>query len=207
MMKYLGKIIHELRLEKNLTIETLAYHAGISVSHMGYIERGTKTNIQMDTLENIAKALDIKPYQLLLYCDQLATSCPMANVLVSCVGCEKNEDDALICRTSKRINTAEQLLTDSNISHIKQIKKTIAKAQPEYLYSVSEEIMCSEENGYYKTYGIQCCHYSNPSTVIFKVSDVSVEKQNVSELTDLCNIEKLEPIHLMDVIYDFILTT
>ena len=61
-MKYLGKIIHELRLEKNLTIETLAYHAGISVSHMGYIERGTKTNIQMDTLENIAKALDIKLY-------------------------------------------------------------------------------------------------------------------------------------------------
>ena len=50
-MKYLGKIIHELRLEKNLTIETLAYHAGISVSHMGYIERGTKTNIQMDTLK------------------------------------------------------------------------------------------------------------------------------------------------------------
>ena len=44
-MKNLGLAIHKLRLQKGLTMEALAFQAGVSVSHMGYIERGTKTNI------------------------------------------------------------------------------------------------------------------------------------------------------------------
>lgn len=202
-MKNLGKTIHELRLQKNLTIEALAFRTGISVSHMGYIERGTKTNITVETLQKIANALEIKPYQLLLYSSEKKEGgCPLSTVLVRCLGCEKEKTDMLDCCTATRICTAEQLLTDSNISYIEQIKEKISHSQPKYHYEIFCEILLSEDYGYYKTYGISCRMSNNPTHTITKISDISIEKEIVLNLVDLCNEEQLDPIHLSDVVYD-----
>lgn len=48
----------------------------------------------------------------------------------------------------------------------------------------------------YQTYGIQCGD--------IYVKDVSADRAKVHELVEACNKFALEPIHLMDVIEDFL---
>jgi hypothetical protein len=47
----------------------------------------------------------------------------------------------------------------------------------------------------YATYGIYC--------EVLRVSDISPDKHNVSELASLCTKAQLRPIHLLDVIEDY----
>jgi transcriptional regulator with XRE-family HTH domain len=56
--------IRFLRIKKEMSQEALAAKAGISISYMGYIERGEKA-ITVVRLEKIAKALRVKPGVLL----------------------------------------------------------------------------------------------------------------------------------------------
>jgi len=61
--KRLGRRIRELRLERGVTQEDLAYKIGISLTHMGYLERGQR-NLNIDKVFRIAKALKVKPGDL-----------------------------------------------------------------------------------------------------------------------------------------------
>ena len=54
----LGKRIRELRTQKHMSQEELAFKAGISAAHLGQIERATK-NPTIDTVSGIAAALEV----------------------------------------------------------------------------------------------------------------------------------------------------
>ena len=59
------------------------------------------------------------------------------------------------------------------------------------------------------SYGIVAYAYANcddTATIIVSVHDVSSEKDKIDNLVYLCNLHRLDPIHLYDVIIDFLLT-
>ncbi len=60
----LGKRIKELRKNRNYTQEKLAELAGIEIPSLRNIENG-KNYPSNDTLENLSKALGVRPFQLL----------------------------------------------------------------------------------------------------------------------------------------------
>ena len=59
-----AKNIKFYRKEKNMTQEALAFGAKVSLSTIGMIETA-KTDITLSKIYNIAKALDVEPYELL----------------------------------------------------------------------------------------------------------------------------------------------
>ena len=66
------------------------------------------------------------------------------------------------------------------------------------MYKVVEECLFDIHGKPYITYGIMSLEDE------VYVPDVSLNKENIIRLVDLMNHEKLEPIHLMDVIEDFL---
>jgi transcriptional regulator with XRE-family HTH domain len=60
----LGSKIKQLRQEKHLSQEHLAYHSDLSVKSLNRIENGNG-NPTLQSIVGIAKALDVKPYELL----------------------------------------------------------------------------------------------------------------------------------------------
>lgn len=68
--KDLGLRIRQLRNEKHMSQEELAFKAGISPAHLGQIERAVK-NPTIDTIGKISSALDI-PVTELFSTDRIA---------------------------------------------------------------------------------------------------------------------------------------
>jgi transcriptional regulator with XRE-family HTH domain len=64
VLERLGKRLAEKRKEKCLSQEHLAFHAGISVSHVSRIERGL-LNCSVTVLVALAEVLEIKPGELI----------------------------------------------------------------------------------------------------------------------------------------------
>lgn len=62
--KAFGIIVSRLRIEKGMTQESLSAFAGISRSHLTLLENGNKT-ARLDTVFNIANALEIRPSELI----------------------------------------------------------------------------------------------------------------------------------------------
>lgn len=70
-------------------------------------------------------------------------------------------------------------------------------------YTVIKENLQNCKFGRYVSYGI--CAYSEEAKMIIKsVSDVFLEKDKAEKLVVLCNENRLDPIHLSDVIEDAI---
>lgn len=76
--KQVGQRIRELRNERHMSQEELAFKSGISPAHLGQIERALK-NPTIDTVSKIAAALDI-PVASLFTMD--AVTLPSNNVTV-----------------------------------------------------------------------------------------------------------------------------
>jgi transcriptional regulator with XRE-family HTH domain len=62
--KLIGMRIRELRLAKGISQEALADLAGIHRTYMGSVERGER-NISLENIVKIAKALRVRPHELL----------------------------------------------------------------------------------------------------------------------------------------------
>lgn len=62
--KIMGRIISQMRMERNLSQEVLSGLAGIARSHLAMIETGRK-NANVDTLWRIANALGVPLSQLI----------------------------------------------------------------------------------------------------------------------------------------------
>lgn len=70
-------------------------------------------------------------------------------------------------------------------------------------YKVIKENLQHCELGRYIAYGI--CVYSEEARMILKsISDVFIERDKVEKLVALCNENKLDPIHLSEVVQDAI---
>jgi len=63
IQKIIGNNIRKYRNLKNLTLEKLAEHVGISYQNISKIENG-KSFLKSDTLEKICEVLDVTPAQL-----------------------------------------------------------------------------------------------------------------------------------------------
>lgn len=60
-----GQSIRHLRNQKGLSLRELARRAGVDHSNLGKIERGTGSSPTLDTLEKIAKALNVTLSEML----------------------------------------------------------------------------------------------------------------------------------------------
>lgn len=68
-------------------------------------------------------------------------------------------------------------------------------------YVEFEETLWSEEVGFYIGYGIKVVENGKE---MLKISDVSTDKDAVKALAEKCNKGCLDPIHLFDVIEDYL---
>ncbi len=72
-----------------------------------------------------------------------------------------------------------------------------------YLYQTYEEKLNHTDIGDYTAFGIIVIIYNKDrKDELFKVSDVSVNKSIVDNMTKLCTHEQIDPIHIYDVIED-----
>ena len=61
--------IHDLRLSKSMTQEQLAEKANMDVSMLARIERGSRGDIRISTLERIVKGLDVSLQEFFTFGD------------------------------------------------------------------------------------------------------------------------------------------
>lgn len=71
LLKSLGKRIQAVRTNKDITQEELAHRTGLNAKYISSIERGQK-NATVNTLDKIAKGLEVELYELFLLSDELA---------------------------------------------------------------------------------------------------------------------------------------
>lgn len=64
ILKKFGDRVREIRIEKGLSQEQLAYNANVHRTYIGMIERAEK-NITLINIEKIAKALEVEITDLL----------------------------------------------------------------------------------------------------------------------------------------------
>lgn len=64
ILEKFGEKVREKRLKQNLSQEELAARAGVHRTYIGMIERAEK-NITLENIEKIAKALGMKPSNLI----------------------------------------------------------------------------------------------------------------------------------------------
>ncbi len=70
-------------------------------------------------------------------------------------------------------------------------------------YKIIVEKVKSSELGEYTAYGV-CVFIEETKTVIESFSDVFLEKEEAENFVNMCNISRLDPIHLREVIEDMI---
>lgn len=71
-----------------------------------------------------------------------------------------------------------------------------------YRYLTYKENLQSSELGHYISFGIKVFDSSNCE--VTSVSDVSVDQTLVENLCDVLTLYQVEPVHLMNIIEDFI---
>ena len=76
-----------------------------------------------------------------------------------------------------------------------------AKKKNRFKYKTVREKLNSDELGSYVTYGIII--YKNKELLKY-ISDVSTIKRDVQDLVRRCNEEQLDPIHIEEVISDYL---
>lgn len=73
-----------------------------------------------------------------------------------------------------------------------------------FVYRMVKEELYLEECGSYHSYGIRV--ENEKGEVLDMVSDISTEQDAVSELTARCLHGELDPVHLRDVVTDYLET-
>ena len=74
-----------------------------------------------------------------------------------------------------------------------------------FLYQVIKETLYHEDIGSYISYGLKVLFLSyGIYEEITKVSDISIDRNAVTLLAEQCTKGQLYPVHLMDVIEDFL---
>lgn len=72
-----------------------------------------------------------------------------------------------------------------------------------YYYLITRNDLHAEDTGKYQAFGIALCDES--SHIICQVDDITTDEAAIKRLIELCNRLKLSPLHLSDVVDDFLL--
>lgn len=74
-----------------------------------------------------------------------------------------------------------------------------------FLYLPFEQVLFAPDIGHYHTFGLQVIHVENGiEKELIRVDDVSTDTTFIHDFAHLLTTEQLHPIHLYDVIEDFI---
>ena len=74
-----------------------------------------------------------------------------------------------------------------------------------FLYQVINETLYHVDIGSYISYGLRVIFLSyGIYKEVQKISDISTDEKKVALLAELCTKNQLSPIHLLDVIEDFL---
>lgn len=83
--------------------------------------------------------------------------------------------------------------------------KPVAEEESAYCYFPVRELCHSEELGLYVTYGLHACRRTERGLrAVAYISDVCVDEQAARRLAETCTQGNLDPLHLEDVIEDFL---
>lgn len=69
-----------------------------------------------------------------------------------------------------------------------------------YTYYLNERVICDESGKQYIVYGIEAV--SSTWIVLQSFPDIFFSKHKAEHLVDLCNKDKLDLVHLLDVVED-----
>ena len=69
-------------------------------------------------------------------------------------------------------------------------------------YEVVKESIISDEIGIYESFGIKAVNSEGKEMI--RYDDISLNEHTVIELCEKCNDFQLDPVHLLEVIEDFI---
>ena len=73
-------------------------------------------------------------------------------------------------------------------------------------YTLTERI-CESDDGVSKSYGIAVCTNTDrdqTTSVLTSIQDITTDRDALDELVNLCNSMELSPLHIRDVIEDFL---
>ena len=73
----------------------------------------------------------------------------------------------------------------------------------EYIYRIRTDVISDETNQFHTVCGIEVID-AKEGTVLFSIPDVFIDRSDAERMIRLFNEEKLDPIHLPDVINDII---
>ncbi len=73
-----------------------------------------------------------------------------------------------------------------------------------FIYRMFEEVLYLDEGDPYRSYGIRV--ENEMGEIVEEISDISTEEHVVSELVLRCLYGELDPVHLRDVVLNYIET-
>lgn len=104
----IGEDIKRMRIEKNMTQQELGQKLGVSQQMIGQWETG-KANPKKETIEKIAKALDVDPYSL--YSFDMASE-ELEKIINQRISQDKENKDKLLDNYRKLNDTGKSRLID-----------------------------------------------------------------------------------------------
>lgn len=72
-----------------------------------------------------------------------------------------------------------------------------------YYYLITHNTFHAEDTGKYQAFGIAV--YDESSHIIRQISDITTDEIAIRQLIQKCNQLRLSPLHLKDVVDDFLL--
>ncbi len=63
--RFNGQVLHQLRKDRNWSLDELAQRSGLSVSHLSALEKGARKSPSVDYVYQVSNALSISMYRLL----------------------------------------------------------------------------------------------------------------------------------------------
>ena len=106
ILKIVGGNIRRMRKSKRLTLEQLAEKAEANPKYLGAVERGEE-NIGLKKLEQVASALGIEPYELLLP----GAEDGLAKELIASIKIADQPTQTLLADLAKRIPAWRDILS------------------------------------------------------------------------------------------------
>ena len=82
--------------------------------------------------------------------------------------------------------------------------KVVFQKKVRYRYVPVQETLTTDELGTYVTYGISV---RTVEEEIAFISDVSTDYEEIERLADMCTAKALDPVHLGEVVQDFLTDT
>ncbi|BBI30756.1 helix-turn-helix domain-containing protein [Cohnella abietis] len=101
LVKRLGKRIRQLRRERKLSQEELGERSKLHTNYIGQVERGEK-NLTVQTLEKIARGLNVSLEQLFRHLDPMTTS-DGTSELLELLSERSKDDKALVLSLAKSV--------------------------------------------------------------------------------------------------------